>query len=154
VDGRVDGRVARVWSAVAAGWRWFRAVRRTRPFWGALWLLLGGYDVLYFSRTPVNLVIAKGFNGSAGYILGGGMMLFAAVALVAPHYKSLVGLMGVLLALAAFIGVNLGGFLIGTVLGILGGSMIWGWGEKKPRKQRRTKGLVSDLDAPGADGAT
>lgn len=118
---------------LASLWTCFAAFRRTRPFWGALWLGLGGAAVIHFSRAPLGLAIGGGWNASAGYILGGGMVMFALVAWFAPHYSALVGLVGVLLALAAFIAANLGGFLVGTVLGIFGGSMVWGWGEKRPR---------------------
>lgn len=118
---------------------WFTAFRRTRPFWGSVWLFVGGIVVLRTADIPLGLVLGQGFSGSAGYILGGGMMLFAAVAMFAPHYHALVGLVGVLLALAAFVSVNLGGFLVGTVLGIVGGSMVWGWGEKRPRPEPRQR---------------
>lgn len=119
---------------------WFRDFRRTRPFWGGLWLALGGYVVIHFAHTPLGIAIAGGWGGSSGYILGGGMIMFAAVAWFAPHYAGLCGVVGVLLALAAFVAANLGGFLIGSVLGIFGGSMIWGWGEKKPAKNRLRSG--------------
>jgi hypothetical protein len=114
--------------------RWFRAYRRTRPFWGGLWLALGGVVVVYFNRSPLGLALTGGFNHSAGYILGGAMVLFAGVALASPLYARLVGVLGILSAMAAFIGSNFGGFLVGSVLGILGGAMIWGWGELAPRR--------------------
>lgn len=95
--------------------------------------MLGGYAVVRFSYSPISVMVGGGWNSSAGFILGGSMILFGAVAWFAPHYSRLVGVMGVLFALAAFIGSNLGGFLIGSLLGILGGSMIWGWGEKPQR---------------------
>ncbi|WP_235539093.1 DUF6114 domain-containing protein [Nocardioides sp. Soil796] len=126
----------RTWRGIGLARRWFRAFRRTRPFWGALWLALGGLVIIHFARSPITMVIGGGWNSSAGYILGGGMVMFALVALFAPLYRSLVGIVGVLLGLAAFIAANLGGFLIGTLLAIFGGSMIWAWGEKKPRKSR------------------
>lgn len=121
--------------AVAA-WRLFTAFRRTRPFWGGLWLILGGVVVVQLNSYPLGVVLGGGFSTSAGYILGGAMVLFGAVAWFSPLYARLMGLMGVLAALAAFVGSNLGGFLVGTVLGILGGAMVWGWGEKTPRRRR------------------
>ena len=122
-------------SRLAVARQWFRAFRRTRPFWGALWLGLGGLWLLTFSSMSIGLVLGGGWNQSAAYVVGGGMILFAVVAVFTPHYSGLVGFLGVLLALAAFISVNLGGFLIGSLLGILGGSMVGGWGEKKPRSK-------------------
>jgi Family of unknown function (DUF6114) len=119
--------------------RWFRAFRRTRPFWGGLWLALGGVVVIKLNSYPMGVAMTGGFNRSAGYILGGAMVLFALVALASPLYARLVGVLGVLAAMAAFIGSNFGGFVVGSVLGILGGSMIWGWGELGPSRSRGTR---------------
>lgn len=128
--------------------RWFRAYRRTRPFWGGLWLILGGLVVIKLNSYPMGMALAGGFNRSAGYILGGSMVLFGLVAWVSPMYARLVGLLGVLMAMAAFVGSNLGGLLLGTVLGIIGGSMIWGWGELPARRTKRGGGRRA---AAGAD---
>jgi hypothetical protein len=114
-------------------WRLFRAFRRTRPFWGGVWMILGGLDIIYWVRNPIGVVIGGGWNSSAGYILGIAMIVFAVVGWFSPLYKSLVGIVGIMLALIAFIAANLGGFLIGSVLGIIGGSMVWGWGPKRVR---------------------
>ncbi|RJS45514.1 DUF6114 domain-containing protein [Nocardioides cavernaquae] len=120
--------------------RWARAYRRTRPFWGGLWLMLGGLVVIKLNSYPLGVAMAGSFNRSAGYILGGAMVMFGLVAWVSPIYARLVGLFGVLAAMAAFVGSNLGGFLVGTVLGIIGGSMIWGWGELRPRRGKGSPG--------------
>lgn len=36
---------------VKAAYVWFRAFRRTRPFWGGVWLVAGGWTVLKFSSA-------------------------------------------------------------------------------------------------------
>lgn len=114
-------------------WRWFGAYRRTRPFWGSVWLTAGGGVVIWVNSYPITLALSGGWNAQSGYLIGGGMILFGLTGLVAPFYAKAVGLFGVLMALAAFLAANLGGFVIGSVLGVLGGSMLWGWGEKGPR---------------------
>lgn len=116
--------------------RWARAFRRTRPFWGGLWLGLAGLWIIKLNSYPLGMAMAGGFNRSAGYILGGAMVLFGIVAWTSPLYARLVGVLGVLAAMAAFVGSNLGGLVVGSVLGVLGGSMIWGWGELAPRSRR------------------
>ncbi|AKU14911.1 DUF6114 domain-containing protein [Luteipulveratus mongoliensis] len=110
-----------------------RSFRQTRPFWGGLLLLLAGADIIYFAGYPLRFAVSNGWNASAGYILGGGLILFALVSWASPLYAPMLGLLGVLVALAAFISTNLGGLLIGTALGIVGGSMVWAWGEKGPK---------------------
>lgn len=112
---------------------WFRAFRRTRPFWGGLWTMLAGVWIIRAMNFGLGMAITGGWDYSAGYTLGGALILFGAVAWFAPHYKGLVGILAFAVALIAFVAANLGGYLIGTVLGIVGGSMIWAWGEKRPR---------------------
>lgn len=116
--------------------RTLRAFRRTRPFWGGLWLALAGVELWSLGRSPIGIIVGGSWSASAAWLLGGGMVVFGLVAWFAPHYRTLVGLVGVVLALAAFVSVNLGGWLVGSVLGIVGGSMVWGWGEKRARPRR------------------
>lgn len=131
--------------------RWFRAFRRTRPFWGGLWLALGGLAVVKLNSYPIGVAMAGGFNHSSGYILGGAMLLFGLTAWFSPLYARMLGLFGVLASLAAFVGSNLGGFLIGTLLGIIGGSMIWGWGELRPRGRRTRRERRAGGDEAGVE---
>ncbi|RNL65497.1 hypothetical protein EFK50_03610 [Nocardioides marmoriginsengisoli] len=117
--------------------RELRAFRRTRPFWGGLWLALAGIEIVYWTQNPIALVVGGGWGRSAGYVIGGGLVLLGVAAWFTPLYRALFGILGFLLGLGAFVGANLGGFLLGSVLAILGGSMVWGWGEKQPRRPRR-----------------
>ncbi|WGY01429.1 DUF6114 domain-containing protein [Nocardioides sp. QY071] len=121
---------------LGAARRALRGFRRTRPFWGGLWCILAGAWIIRAMFFSFLLAVSGGWSYSAGYILGGGLVLFGLVAWFAPHYRGLVGLLAVGLALAAFVAANLGGYLVGSVLGILGGSMVWAWGEKAPRRAR------------------
>lgn len=121
---------------VKAAWAWFGAFRRTRPFWGGLWCVAAGAWIIRSMFFSFVLAVSGGWSYSAGYILGGGLVLLGLVSWFAPHYRALLGILAVLLALAAFVAANLGGYLVGSVLGILGGSMVWAWGEKAPRRAR------------------
>lgn len=121
---------------------WFRAWRRTRPFWGALWTALAGAEIIRLMSFSFGLALTGGWAYSAGYVMGGGLILMALTSVLAPHYKSLAGILAFLLALGAFPTANLGGYLLGSVLGIIGSSMIWSWGPKKRsrRVRRRAEG--------------
>ncbi|MFI1308678.1 DUF6114 domain-containing protein [Streptomyces albidoflavus] len=130
---------ARVLAGLRRGRAWFRSFRRTRPFWGGVWLVAGGWTVLKFSLAPMQLVVSTGFDGIAGYLLGGGMILSGLVPLAAPQQRYTFGIIGAVLAVVSLVASNLGGFLLGVVLGVLGGSMMVGWGPKRPaRRERRT----------------
>ncbi|MBO0843234.1 MAG: hypothetical protein J2O46_08615 [Nocardioides sp.] len=127
----------RALALLAQGWSWFTAWRRTRPFWGGLWSVLAGAEIIRSMDFDFVLAVSGGWSYSAGYILGGGIALFGLVAWFAPLYRALCGVAIFLLALGAFVGANLGGYLIGTILGIIGGSMVWAWGEKRARPARK-----------------
>jgi hypothetical protein len=115
--------------------------------------MLAGIWIIRAMNFGIGMAITGGWNYSAGYTLGGALVLFGATAWVAPHYKSLVGVMAFAVALIAFVAANLGGYLVGTLLGILGGSMIWAWGEKKPKRDggRRARAKASS-QPDGTDG--
>jgi hypothetical protein len=127
----------RLGAFLAAVRSWFRAWRRTRPFWGALWLIVAGAWIIYWMSFDIGIALTGGWSYSAGYVMGGALIMFGLVTWLAPHYKSLSGIVAFLIALGAFPTANLGGFVLGSVLGIIGGSMIWSWGEKKPRPSKR-----------------
>lgn len=127
--------------------RVFRAFRRTRPFWGAVWLALGGAVIIHWSSTDLGVVLAQGWSSGAGYVLGGALIVFAVVAVVSPMYAKVLGIFGVLVALVAFPMSNLGGFVLGSAFGIIGGAMVWSWGEKKPRSRRSALGSAETDDA-------
>ena len=133
---------------------WFRAFRRTRPFWGALWTIIAGLWIIRTMSFSIGLALTGGWSHAAGYVMGGGLILFGVVAIVAPYYRSLAGLDAFLIALGAFPTANLGGYLLGSILGIIGSSMIWAWGEKKPkkpsRKERRLAAAEGSAETPDA----
>ncbi|HVX52892.1 DUF6114 domain-containing protein [Nocardioides sp.] len=132
------------------GRRWFRAWRRTRPFWGGVWTILAGLEIVKAMSFSIGLALTGGWSYAAGYVMGGGLILFGLVAWFAPTYKGLAGFVAFLVALAAFPTANLGGYLLGSVLGIIGASMIWSWGPKRPSKRQLRK--MSGTVTPGSSG--
>lgn len=136
---------------LTSAWRWFTDFRRTRPFWGGLWMLLGGWAIMSLTFAPISVVAGAGFGGIAGYLLGGGLMLFGLTVWVNPALRHVMGALGCAFAVASLVGSNLGGFLVGMLLGILGGAMSFGWG---PKRERATEESEEDSTGGAAgDGA-
>lgn len=79
--------------------------------------------------------MSTGFGGVAGYLVGGGMILCGLIPLALPAQRYTFGLIGAVLAVVSLVVSNLGGFLLGMTLGVLGGSMMVGWGVKRPRRR-------------------
>jgi hypothetical protein len=118
-------------TSLAATRRTFRAFRRTRPFWGGLWLLFGGWLVLRLSMVDTQVVVSGGMTGVGGWLTGGGMILCGLAAWGAPSQRYVVGVVGVMLAVTSLVVSNLGGFFVGMALGMLGGAMTLSWGPKR-----------------------
>lgn len=118
---------------IAADWRSFRAWRRCRPFWGGLLLLLSGLELLaiplssVLARGLIKLVIYIGIGGVAGVIIGALLMACGVLVWFQPAHRVFYSIAGVLLAVASFIATNLGGFFVGMLLGVVGGSVSFAW---------------------------
>jgi len=113
--------------------RTFRAFRRTRPFWGGLWLGVGGWLVLRLSMTSGQIVVAGGLAGAGGWLTGGGMILCGLAAWFAPSQRYVLGVVGIVLAVTSLVVSNLGGLFVGMAIGMLGGAMTVAWGPKKAK---------------------
>jgi hypothetical protein len=111
----------------------FRLWRRSRPFWGGLLLLLGGLEMLLIpltgvlARGQIKLVIYVGIGGVFGILLGALLIACGLALWFSPVHKTFYAIAGLLLSLLSFIGTNLGGFFIGMLLGIVGGSLAFAW---------------------------
>jgi hypothetical protein len=121
----------------------FRGWRRTRPFWGGFLLVLAGIELLLIPLSgilihgAVKLVVYIGIGGVFGVLLG--MLLIACGLLLwlNPAHRTFYAIAGVLLAVLSFIASNFGGFFIGMLLGIIGGSMGFGWTPSAAKPARR-----------------
>jgi hypothetical protein len=126
----------------------FRTWRRSRPFWGALLVNLGGAEILYSEKAPLQVVVHLGPLGVAGYLLPAIMLLCGLLMWFNPAQRTFYSILSVLLSLGTWITSNLGGFIIGLLLGVIGGSLAFGWRpftdeefEQRDAKRSRKKAL-------------
>lgn len=133
-ESRQPGRVHRFRLA-------FRGWRRTRPFWGGLLVLLGGGEILLTYRASFGIVLHFGLYGLAGYLVPAMLLLLGALIVFDPAHRTFYSVLAVLAALGTWLTSNLGGFFLGMLLGLVGGSMAFGWqyGERPARKRRRVR---------------
>ncbi|ARZ70346.1 hypothetical protein SMD11_4753 [Streptomyces albireticuli] len=108
-------------------WAAWRRWRKGRPFWGGLACVLAGAEICAIPLAPLEIMIHQGIAGIPSVLMGLIMIIMGLTAWFAPHYRTLAGILTVLVAAAALVMSNLGGFLIGTLLGIVGGGMIFAW---------------------------
>jgi len=109
-------------------WHAFTRFRRTRPFWGSIILALGGYFVMLpILGGSFELLMHFGTRGITVYILGGGMIAAALVSMFAPAQRHFPALMAAVFSVASLPLANLGGWIIGMALGIIGSGLVFAW---------------------------
>ncbi|BCL32835.1 DUF6114 domain-containing protein [Streptomyces aurantiacus] len=118
---------------MAALRRW----RAARPFWGGLLLTLGGAEILLTEKASLKVVMHIGMQGLAGYLLPVLMLVCGLLVLFNPAQRLFYSICGVLLSLGTWLTSNLGGFLIGLLLGVVGSCLTFGWlPDQEPRRAR------------------
>lgn len=118
----------------------FRQWSARRPFPGGLMLALGGAEILVTMKAPLPVILHIGMQGLAGYLLPTLMLLAGLLILFNPSQRLFYSIIGVLLSLGTWLTSNLGGFLIGLLLGIVGSCHAFGWlPDQEPRRSRRQR---------------
>ncbi|HET9653844.1 MAG TPA: DUF6114 domain-containing protein, partial [Kineosporiaceae bacterium] len=112
----------------------FRDWRRSRPFWGGVTAILAGIELYALTAVPFSLMVIQGIAGISALLI---MVIFITLAVVTwfqPQLRLVTGLIIVILALASILLTNLGGFLIGMLLGIHSGASIAAWKPQEPQE--------------------
>ncbi|MCK2215454.1 DUF6114 domain-containing protein [Actinomadura sp. ATCC 31491] len=105
-----------------------RAWRRSRPFWGGLLVVAAGLELLAVPLALSALPAAVMFGTvGAGYAISLIMVIAGVLIWSQPGQRVFLGLVAVLLSMASFVYSNLGGFFLGLVLGVLGGTLTVAW---------------------------
>jgi hypothetical protein len=114
----------------------FRAWRGTRPFWAGLFVALGGLPIAYFPYANLqigHLTLAMATTAGAGSLIIGVLLVVLGVSLwFQKHVRVFAGVAAILLALVSIPVSNLGGFLIGFLLALIGGAMAVSWVPGEP----------------------
>ncbi|EGX58930.1 integral membrane protein [Streptomyces zinciresistens K42] len=109
----------------------FRAWRGTRPFWAGLFVMLGGLPIAYFPYANLqigNLTLAMATTAGAGSLIIGVLLVVLGFSLwFQKHVRTFAGVAAILLALVSIPVSNIGGFLIGFLLALVGGAMAVSW---------------------------
>ncbi|WP_066252338.1 DUF6114 domain-containing protein [Neobacillus drentensis] len=104
----------------------FRNWRARRPFWGATLCILSGLIILWVPAKLYELAAAPGSILFVGFFLGGITLLMGVLSFMMQRLSTLLGVIAIFASVLSIMGA-LGGFFIGTILGIIGGSMLIAW---------------------------
>jgi hypothetical protein len=105
----------------------FRRWRHGRPFWAGVFTALSAAELMYIPSAKLTLVIHEGIAGVSAYLMGILLIVMAVTMWFAPNYRVFAGIATTLFAVASLILSNLGGFLLGMLLGIIGGALAVAW---------------------------
>ncbi|MFI8193107.1 DUF6114 domain-containing protein [Streptomyces sp. NPDC085946] len=147
----------------------FRVWRGQRPFWAGLFIMLGGLPIAYFPYANLqigHLTLAMATTAGAGSLIIGVLLVVLGVSLwFQKHVRVFAGVAAILLALVSIPVSNLGGFLIGFLLALVGGAMAVSWApgaESAPEPARQfgagrggvpvSGGAPGGADAPAEEG--
>ncbi|WP_414930774.1 DUF6114 domain-containing protein [Streptomyces sp. Je 1-369] len=104
-----------------------RRWRRTRPFWAGLLLILGGAELLLIPLSPLTVLVSLGLGGIAALGIGIALVVAGLFLWLLPHTHHYVSVNAMILSVLSFAATNLGGFLVGMLLGIAGSAMGFAW---------------------------
>lgn len=112
-------------------WSGFKAWRAERPFIPGLLLILSGIIIAmpaYFTvQISDLLVMISTVSGVSTLLIGALLVMFGLGAWFRPATATYLGVLGIIVAVIALPASNLGGFLVGSLLGIVGGALTLAW---------------------------
>lgn len=133
--------------------RGFRTWRGNRPFWAGLFTMLGGAPIAYFPYADLqlgNMTLAMSTTAGAGSLIIGVLLITLGLTM---WFHSIVrvfaGVAAILLALISIPVANIGGFLIGFLLALIGGALSISWAPGEPEADG-----ADPLDAQGPRAAS
>lgn len=124
------------------GWDTWRRWRHTRPFWGALLVIAGGAEILLTEAASIPIIVHIGLQGVAGYLIPIVLLITGLLLLFHPVQRTFYSVVAIVLALGCWITSNLGGFLIGMLAGVIGGSLAFAWRPPDQPQQEERRGKL------------
>ena len=110
--------------------------RHGRPFWGGLFVLLGGAEIMATVWAPLGVVLHVGMQNFIGYLIPIVIILCGVLLWFNPAQRLFYSLIAMICALASFITSNMGGFIIGLLLILLGGALALTWTADNRRAEK------------------
>ncbi|MFI5836824.1 DUF6114 domain-containing protein [Micromonospora sp. NPDC051300] len=112
--------------------RW-RRWRRARPLTAGVLVALGGAEMLVTLRAPLGVLLHVGPQGLAAYLVPAILVLCGVLLVATPQQRVFYALLSLLLGLVSWLTSNLGGFLVGMLLALVGGALAFAWTPHKHR---------------------
>jgi hypothetical protein len=114
-----------------ARWASFRGWARNRPFIGGLLFAFAGVELFFSGQLDIgNIHVQLGIEGLQSTVIPVALVLLGILAITMPQHHIFYGVIGLVLSVYTLVGLNLGGFFIGMLLGSVGGILVVSWMSK------------------------
>ncbi|MEU4361332.1 DUF6114 domain-containing protein [Promicromonospora sp. NPDC023987] len=146
-----------------ADWRRdFRPWRKQRPFVGGVLVALAGLEMLLsgpikLDQLGMNVVLQFGVEGAQATILPLTLVLLGILSIAQPVHRIFYGVIALAISVYSIAGVNLGGWVVGFLLGVIGGVVVVSWAPPDADaegEEAEPAGEGTDTDAGTAGDAT
>ena len=135
-----------------SAWQRFTAWRRGRPFWGGLVAILAGVEIYATSRQSIgDMEIKIGPGGMASYVIPLILVAGGMLAWFTPAQRHFYGIILPAVSVYALLEINFGGWFIGTILGMVGGALIFAWTANRVSPEDAELGYTEPDDGETGD---
>ncbi|MET8042083.1 DUF6114 domain-containing protein [Micromonospora sp. NPDC005215] len=118
----------------AQAWRLFRRWQRSRPFAGGLLTALAGLEMFASTRMTLNgLSFHSGASGLLSLLIPVILVTCGLLLWFTPAQRLFYSIVAAVTAVYSLIGLNLGGFFVGLLLGIVGSALAFAWTPTTPQ---------------------
>jgi hypothetical protein len=119
----------------------FSVWRRRRPFLGGVLIALGGVEMFFSGQLDIGKIhVQLGIEGLQATIIPIVLVLLGVLIIAMPAHRIFYGVIALAVAVYSLVGVNLGGFFIGMLLGAVGGVLTVSWMPKTDSPAADTNG--------------
>ncbi|WP_328369190.1 DUF6114 domain-containing protein [Micromonospora zamorensis] len=133
----------------AQAWQTFRRWQRSRPFWGGLFIALAGVAMFASTRMTINgLSFHSGATGLLSLLIPVILVTCALLLWLSPAQRLFYSVVAAVTTVYSLIGLNLGGFFVGLLLGIVGSALAFAWTPIRPAPAAAD---LSDTDLSDTD---
>jgi len=98
----------------------------SRPFWGATLSLIAGLIIMYMPIHLLEVALRPGNFVVLGLLFGGLITIIGILSYFYIKLNIIFGIITIFLSITSILGA-LGGLFLGTILGIIGGSLLLSW---------------------------
>ncbi|MFC4146831.1 DUF6114 domain-containing protein [Micromonospora mangrovi] len=130
---------------VGRAWQGFRRWRRSRPFWGGLFVVLAGVEMFASTRVTLNgLSFHSGATGLYSLLIPIILVTCGLLLWLSPAQRLFYSIVATVTTIYSLMGLNLGGFFLGLLLGLVGSAMAFAWAPiNRPAPARAVAGDVA-----------